>query len=543
MANRNKKSSKKYLEESKEFKKGKSKKGKYSKDCKYDSKEHVSNDVTSKDGEGWNDSKWYIPNDQLRYDVGSFTMSDTIGIDTRVPNVVDGTTYHGVFNIASIMSIVFHPSAGIDPADALGVRTPMNNPLNVCARKLYAAISAENSKTTQYQPSDLGLAILAVGELISLVNLATRAYATAWNYNPRNRQVPRSLVRAMGMDPNSLFSDLTGFRMRLNKLLTSASNIRMLADFKYFNKCGELYSRIYTDTPEGMQNYFVPTTYTYWVLDETTTPSILRDKYINGTSSFGDFTASQLLDAIEDIINSLLNSSTMNYVYTDIVNYVTKRGGALVSFNYIPEMIMITPVYDALFSNQIHNAFPLNDTDLHNVGQNAADGTITWSLNSLNLPKLENVVQLLDFWDTANPTPDYKIDSVMFKSMAENLVTSAGQITSNSIITPDHYVTDIRIVASDASTSATYPNNVLSIASAATTILYHERWYSKFANAPLRYYGDATGETLHSIAGDVNCYTTINFEEFRNILEYAYLGLFDVESAGGSIFNEILARK
>lgn len=542
MANRNKRTNKKYEESEKDYK-FKKKGRRNSKDSKSSSKESVSNDVTNKGEDGWNNSRWYIPNDQLRNDVGSFTMSDTIGIDTRMPNVLDGTTYPANFSISSAMGIVFHSSAGIDPADALGVRTPMNNPLNVCARKLYAAISAENSKTTQYQPSDLGMAILAVGELIGLVNLATRAYATAWNYNPRNRQVPRHLLRAMGLDPDSLLGNLTGFRMRLNKLLTSASNIRMLADFKYFNKCGELYSRIYADTPEGMQNYYVPTTYTYWVLDETTTPSILRDKYINGTSTFGDYTADQLLDAIEDIINSLLNSTTMNYVYTDIVNYITKRGGALVSFNYIPEMIMITPVYDALFNNQIHNAFPLNDLDLHNVGQNASDGTLTWSLNCLSLPKLQNVTQLLDFWDTANPTADYKIDSVMFKTMAENLTTSGGQITSNSVITPDHYITDLRVVYTDGSGSTSYDNNVLNISASANAILHYEEWFSKFACAPLRYYGDATGETLHSVCGDVNCYTTINFEQFRNILEYAYLGLFDVESAGGSIFNDILARK
>lgn len=527
MANRNKKTQKKY------------EKSKYSKkeSRKYMDSKSKNQDVDSKvrddDNKSWNDAAWYIPDEKIRAQVGTFAVNTVTGVPQSI-EAVSGElpTFNGRANVlyGDVMSIRTFPYPGTNALTSLGSGV---SALDTACRKLYTSISSVNSKTTQYTPESLGIAIIALGELVSLISYATRLYGVAFTYNPRNRNVPTRIIDAMGIT-NSILDDLAYYRMQLNKLITAANNVRMIKDIKYFTKCWEMYANYYEDSSSGLAQYYVMRPAGYLRYDELTPTT--------GELTWVDFGNSMsyaaLIQHIQTCLNNLLTSSLMNYVYTDIVNYVTKEGGDLLGFSYVGELYSVLPVADTTFLTQVHNmTWNMFDLTSYKIYEDPntlqIEATDIFDMHGAD-PYARMALgadRIVDFPFTDNPSVDDKIDAIMYQTICYDIDSNGKPI---GIAAPDHPVKDIVVYRNDG--TAISLDSIFD-ATGGTLALFLDQDIigNTFGIAPIRYtyFYDTINEVLTTYpTGDLNYFTVMSYRQLKNIFDFSFLGLFDAEVKG-----------
>lgn len=474
-----------------------------------------------------NNAAWYIADPELRKQVASYSMNSTIGLPTKLHyNQMVPELNHAPFDVEvpSVFAMECNPSPGYTPESESGKLS--KSAINKAARMLYSDISSVNSKTTQYQPQDLVFAILSVGEIISMVSHLTRMYGVAFNYSQRNRDIPDALLLAMKVNPESLLKDLSGFRMRLNEILVTANQITMFSNIPYFQKCWDMYSQIYTDSMSTMAQVYMTVPYSTWIMEEAAeTGTVMKTKVLlNGTG--GLLTAQEWLDILEEMIDVLLTSTTYNYIYTDILNYVGKKGGSLYSFGYVSEMYRVGPVYNLEYLLQIHNATPYGVPVNNNVTQNVGLNSIEFRPSPAEMLPVAFMDKVLDFPHTNTPSDDDKINAIVYHCVASAGTKVNSESTKYSVAgaaLSDHYPVQFTIVAGGTTIS---------------TLGY--KWFrddayhkivsavSKFDWAPIIYTVDTDGTAVGTV-GDLNFYDTVPYDTIKRTYGYSFLGLFKLD--------------
>lgn len=493
----------------------------------------------------WNDASDFIPDETLRSQAASYPITPFLGVELerKVNNVAAKEKF------ATIMGIRVNPSPGVTKMGLQG--NPLASGCNQMGRKWYTKYSAFSNKPTNYTPEDISIANLAVGELISMIEFAKRAYGIAFNYNIRNRDIPRQLLSAMHIDPDSLLNNLSQFRMRLNKILVTASAIPWPEDVKWFKICRDIYAHVFVDETSPMAQYFVISPLTTWILDETYSQSgsgLVTTRLDNntvtdaniGTLKSYTFTADQLLDTIENMVDALLSSATLNFVYADILHYHDKFGGNLVQFGYVPEMFIVAPEFSEEFLTQVHNMtlmnFPVSKANAHGVhATNFND--VVGDVNTLSMkycPEFQahNQIsetlyafdQIVDFPFTPNPTVDDKVNAVRFTSSVGNILgTGTGSYTDlNRLSLVDHWVSCLEVFSCGSSVLVLDDQSFIETASNYNQVIY----LSHFRHHPALYFLDANGVFQGSIF-EINFFTIIEQETLDRLIDLKMYGLFD----------------
>lgn len=505
----------------------------------------------SKEDEYRNDAAWYIPDEMLRKQIGSFSFSNTIGVKNVLEWNLDGNTYDNDIYVGNVMSINVFPYPG-ENRNELGLAGG-RSAINQSALKLYTQISAVNAKTTQYQPEDLAIAIMAIGEVISMVSQAQRMYGVAFQFNPRNRTLPRDLILAMGIEPDSLLNDLSGFRMKLNKILTAASNIRMLKDIKYFTKCWTMFSEVFFDKNSAMGQYYVLYSGGYLALNEEA-PELGRlvwtgyhEQEQQMATPANPVSADQFLNCLSHAVNYILESSLFNYVFTDIVNYVTKQGGDLLGFSYVPELYQVTPIFSELFMTQMHNMdWGLTDLSTYNIYEDVKTNKI-YASDIFKAPINDELAncsiwgnKILDFPYTDQPTVDDVIDACAFKIAAKYVTHDETYHYPSYIAAFDHPVHSVYVVFTNAEQSRvlTLPENNIVVSSTGNVGIDPIVLTDAFDVQPIIYSTQKGNYHRSAALGGLNFWTTISYEQLANMAQYYFLGLFDAKVKEGRPFSQ-----
>lgn len=139
-----------------------------------------------------NNPDWYIIDQTTADQASGFSFANFIGepINIGTNGKSDIKNSENSVNVGAIMRIGLMPSLGSVGMD-LSAKTAA---INQQGFKMYSRLSSVNSKNTQYLPNDITTLILAVGELIKMVNWGQRAFGLAWVYNLRNRTDRKSVV-------------------------------------------------------------------------------------------------------------------------------------------------------------------------------------------------------------------------------------------------------------------------------------------------------------------------------------------------------------
>lgn len=354
----------------------------------------------------------------------------------------------GDYAPSTVLSLAINPSPGFTTgADNAGI--------NVAGRRTYTKLSAGNAKTTNYAPQDVTTLILAVGEIISMIEVAKRAFRVVYTYDVRNKAVPRGLISAMGFDPEMCDAGKIGpLRIDLNVAINSFNQIPIMKNVSYLAKCAEVFANYYSDSESRMSQYYVFSPYSTWILDETgsTEGSVLKTENVLLGKTGHKQTMAEFISVIRRMITAISDSSTFGYIYADILRLVPE--GEQYKIALLMENEVLLPVYDPMKLLQIHNATtagiptgktytkgkmtPNNDV-YPNVNNNGIEYLPSFFTdNKFNMPNMKSEV-IVDFpHSMGDPGLDQRVDITRYQSVVYINEDNSTNLRWSTL--PDHYV-------------------------------------------------------------------------------------------------------
>ena len=534
-----------------------------------------------------NDPGWYFSNKALAEDMTQTAFNVIQGFN--IPNFSKACDNAR----AGIAVVTLSPSAGTHVVDAQNFK--FDYPGMAAARRLYTSMAGFTGRALTYAPQDILMYILALGEVISMFSHIRRALGVVGTYSQTNRAYPSGIIAAMRISPFDTYQQLNIWRDRYNYLINLANQLYIPNGIAYFAKCQALYDNLYldSDTPYAQTFMYVPGT--TWILDEKSDSrgTMLRAIYPYSVMDIetdptyitiaSEHSLSEYFAVLEEQILALLNSSTLQIIGADLLNYARKSSAlGFTTLELLPQGYAVFPQYNYNALLQFHNLTTIgcpcyitapsskypdititnnvySDPDNNSIIYNPA---FVYGLNSYASSGIRVTKQIyadtdfgstiIDFL-TPNPTLEDFIEANRFSAAfdANNLLwfddTSGTQV--NLLVNvglPDHYVNGIGMYA-------VVLNNAIGVQTEVKlTAGYSEPFttagpdwgfeyieaVTKFNKYPLIYALDRDLEVAETsasdptyvehIVGDLNNPLTVRKEYINNVIGIIGYDLYDV---------------
>lgn len=309
--------------------------------------------VNDRNSKGYvNDPRWYQPDADLADSVAQWSFSQPAG-----ENIVGNNGEVSLY--PSIMKFYLEPTPEVSDVNGKGVFSTYSykyTGLNSASRSYYNAISSMTGRTSAYTPDDISILFLGIGEIISMFAYARHIMHLPYMINLKNKAIPDVLIAAYGFDPKDLRDHLTTYRSQFNTLIVQAQSIIAPGNIPYFEKCAELYSHIYVDSPSDTAQTYIFAPYSTWVLDEkyNNKGSGLRTTAVPGRTESG-VKLSSLFNLIATMISEFQESSTYNVVGQDILHLNSRTNMPVYTYQFLGEFETTAVEYNENALLQIHN--------------------------------------------------------------------------------------------------------------------------------------------------------------------------------------------
>lgn len=502
-------------------------------------------------------------------------------------NVLGWGSIHG-YEVPTIMRIdlVANPGCTYDipahtgPWDHTFVNSPSEsenlpyaNPagkagVNLMASKLYTLLSSFTGRTSAYAPQDVAIMILAIAGIAEYSEAIRRIFGIALTYNYWNRTLARGLITSMKVDADDFFANSSIYRSQFNIAMSRINQIPLLDNIAFIQKSREIYQDIYYDDPTNMSQifYYMPKTWT--ILDETTDEggSVLRhishgdpqDDSAQGVS------VGTMINNLNKMITAVLESSTLNFIYADMLNMANKIKTPMWKFDYLAENYTVLPVYNRNACLQLHNlkiagfrtigTLPLDwDPDpeiAHNKkvliaynGEYYTEGFDVFCDPDRNdivynpgfafmgptYPECHSTMSIVDL-DTDSPTLEDRIETLRFTSLWGGYWKQVnGQKYAIYMALPDHFATNIAIYKNieDSIPAAISYSNYADNLSGNDRLKHFFTLATQWENAPVNLAVDPTEDEVSLVYGDLSYYTTVDFEYVKRLINAMSVGLYE----------------
>lgn len=462
---------------------------------------------------------------QYIMDVTRLPFTNTAGINVNISGDVysagskaDLNSMH--FTTPGIAAITMHPGT---------TSNGFMSALNIAARNLYTVVTANNSRNSTYDASDLMIYIMATSELFKLWRFATTVYGVATQYSALNRYLPDSLLHAMGMNPDSIRDNICGFRARLNQLSSKINSIVIPTGIKFTQFQFERYAAIYADSENSRAQLYLFKPSGYMLFDDAYSEQGAGLRYKAFTSNSMAWT--DLLNILDTMATAIISGSVNNLISADILKAF---GNEVISIPEIPEDYVTPIVYDMEMLENINNmrldgAEDLK-TDLYQVIPSGAN----------TAPYLESKATLTPANDTARWVQhslatfintnyeDLSADQVFYRIMYQMpMVSYTG--TTIDVALLDGYVSKLELFLDPSATTAS--QSMRTSVRAQTTSPVDLGNISQFDNHPLLFIADTSlpeEGKFKTFFGDVKNMCFIKSSDASNIMQAALLALFSV---------------
>lgn len=300
-----------------------------------------------------NDPSWYMNDEMLASTVANLNFGTRLGHTFRILDHEDGNFD---FKAPGVMSIFLAPT--------IGYCEHATDPANVAARRIYAALTHGSGRTSQYTPADVTQVVLAYAEIVKLIQFAVRVLQTPFCINPLSKYEPDMLVHASGIDYDDLRSNLHSYIGDLQATIARANRIQMPADLTLFKKAWSLFKDIYTDTPDAMSQLYVTVPHFTWLYKEYEDKAPALEVFYlfgpsGGENGMNIMTMGDLIDIINDMIDTLYASEACLAIMADILHVVVNKGGSAFTIPQV-DVNFITggapKLYSEEFNLQLLNA-------------------------------------------------------------------------------------------------------------------------------------------------------------------------------------------
>nr|AVX53375.1 putative capsid [Marmot picobirnavirus] len=238
------------------------------------------------------------------------------------------------------------------------------------ARKLYSALSSVTGRTSNYTPNTLCFLNFAMGELLSSYSFIRRVFGYYRTFNRRNWGIPKSLFSAMAVDYLDFQSNIANYLTEFNTIITDMNKLPILASVTYLQKCVGMYDYVYSDYDADMAQLFMFCPASTWYLREDgssihpavsgtvmqTVPMCITTGNQPVVRRLGEY-----IDILRNQLKYLMESSTLNIVYSDILNYASKNGTRTLVIPYLTLDYAVNVIYNESICQQMHHSMQLGD--------------------------------------------------------------------------------------------------------------------------------------------------------------------------------------
>lgn len=520
-----------------------------------------------------NDPNFYFTSPELAEQAAQLSFQNVLGLGGidgyKIPSICrvllnpcPGVSYRGLGFTGDVsMDIPGYPSALDDSKHGI----------NLMASKLYTMLSTFTGRTSQYAPQDVAMMVLAISSISELSEHIRRMFGIMLTYNPRNRTLPLGLLRSMGIDVSDFMSHIPDYRMRFNVCMTRINQIPLLDNIAYIKKSREIYQRVYMDDLSPMAQVFYYAPSTVWKLDESSDEhgSVLIPQLV--TYSGVTKTVGELITLLNSMITVLLESSTLNLIYADLLNMANKIKVPVWQFDYLAENYVVMPEFNRNAMLQFHHlrviGYPIGMdsgiadrpyacTKAWRVDKDDESAVTPYemTITSANAvvcdPDHNNVVYnpvFVDYsytktvvdMDTPTPTLEDKIEALRFSVTSSGCKVVRSEITASTAYgpyleflpsLPDHYAVSLTIYDNIDYTQSETGAQLCDFRNTVTMAfsdLYALAAIEKFKHHPFLYDMIRHESKLYKLFGDVDFYTVVDYDYLNRVNEMMYTGLFD----------------
>lgn len=505
-----------------------------------------------------NDPRWWMNTGQLAIDACRISTFNAIGAPHVSP-----TYTRNKYTPTGILRLDYIPY--------FGTFSSPTHPINVAAKRSYDVINSKNSRNPSYDPSDLMIYFIAVGQAWSLYEFGKRIIGIYNTFSPVNRYWWRPFIKSMGIDDISVANDIVSWRNAINRLANKLNMLAVPKDIPYFDRAGFMNRGVYTDSPSAKASlyYFCPAAVMaykapYGQGSDFYEPSQLINKTTPWFGSNVMVNAAEFESFCNSIVDPLFNDTDIASMGADII----KAFGIENTYQLpsVTETEQLFPAYSAEINMQVHNARmaysadpDLNVNNKYTIHQDMINNCLVatqeytteanrpdralvatdlqgnkgialdFPIDNVNEADVMEATRLTWFAEKGPglPGPDGEVD-IKFHACTELLVRDRlfyfSETTNEWTV---HSIKDSFIIGfGDQMTSSGFMSDV------APRIAYG----SKISCAPITYLVvSRTGESgsddygspkYMEIISDLTNYTTIDAQDLRNMHDAAHLSIF-----------------
>jgi len=498
---------------------------------------------------GDNNPSWYIPDPMVMDQATRVSFSNFMGVDIELDPTGMAHLHDSKLKPGAAMQVFMNPSPGFTT-----YANPKAAAVNQQAFRTYARLSSINAKNTNYTPNDVATIILAVGELIKMFVWAQRAYGLMWTYNVRNRLMPANLVNLSGIDVELLSASAADFLTEFNTLIVQANRIPIPSNIEYFKHCAEQFSGVYEDSEGSMAELYIPLPFSTWDLEEDLVleGTVLKTHdFWPSVDEFVPLDPYDVLDIIRNKIDVLLTSNTYNLVYSDIINLATKDPSvAILKFEPVSPTYSVTPQYDKEWLLKINNATivgqPLLTEDQLGTEHTPANDIQPFKdiLSMVYAPQWTRVIpdlglqKLINFYNDGPSLEERVIATrLMFGSeliqapmKGDKAPIATHWYTNDTVGMGDHYIVGLNVWTEYKKSEL--PNYTAIESCTDITTADTPSILTRFSLHPYIYeftHDLVDGYSLAGLVGDLDFFTTLDFDTLARINKLALFALFDIK--------------
>lgn len=303
--------------------------------------------------QGKNDPAWYSRDERLVIDSASVPFSEPFGAPVKLlhPNV----HYSDKFIVDSDQEAKTTPGiVTFDTIPSFGIAKDRLSPINVAATALYSQVRYVNNGRKNYDPADLMLYVGAVSDIYSYLNWMRRIYGCAMLYSQANKYIGKELLRAQGINPDSILGNLANFRYWINVYTNKVASYAVPADITLFHKRAFQFSSVYIehdgDSIKDQLYMYKPAAFFKFRLDESD-KGMLELKPI--TYPENGLTVDDLIAIGEDLLANIWGDEDFGLMSGDILRAFD---GKILLLGGLEEGYTTIPVHDKLVLTQMENS-------------------------------------------------------------------------------------------------------------------------------------------------------------------------------------------
>lgn len=482
--------------------------------------------------ERYNNPNWYFLSQEVKEQCSQLAFQDILGISTPLNE-----------EIPNFMRIFVNPGPGV-ASPLSSVKSGFNQSMFV----FYSQLAAFTGRTQQYAPQDVGVVILALGELVSIAEFIRRVFGITAMSNERNFSYPKYAAEAMTINAADLQMNRANYRDRFNFLLTRINALPIPGDCAYIMKCLEIYQNVFLDDPSPLATSMMFLPSTTWVLNDSwyeegtilETVSCCQDYSVQSQSPVVRRELSYYLDLLERQIDNLQNSQVWAVIYSDILNYASKHSynqlkldmlsdnyGVLPSYNI--EALMQIKHLSVMTSGNMYTVRPtekpeggLRVTPYNDVFPDVDSNSIVY--NPVFHPDVDSTQHnLMLSVPVPNPSADMVLEATRFAATYGVNITDGDTIIGNALCSlPDHWVTFVDIIGNGDNVLEEISSNTVTEAEVTAGYV---RALSKVSCAPFLYIIDSSNKPA-GVIGDLAYFTEVPQEWIDKLILNVTMGLY-----------------